>query len=85
MAGPTAGPTYWRILGDAWRAYIHRAGTYQSRVLLNVMYFVFLGPGALAARIFGSGLLDLNQRARPSYWTERAPTNATLEDLRRQF
>ena len=48
------------LLWDAWKAYAHRAAGYQTRVLLVVVYWVVLGPGALIGRLFSSRLLDLN-------------------------
>jgi len=80
-----AAPSYRRVLWEAWTAYAHRAGVYQSRVFLNAVYFVVFGPCALAARLLGVRLLDLDTRPRSSHWSERRPTNSTLDDLERQF
>ena len=73
------------LVWDAWKAYAHRAAVYQTQALLNVAYFLALGPSALGARLFGARLLDLDRRPRPSYWRQRKPANASLEDLERQF
>jgi hypothetical protein len=80
-----AAASYGRVLWLAWTAYSRRAGVYQSRVFLNVVYFVVFGPCALAARLSGVKLLDFDTRPRSSYWSERRSTNTTLDDLKRQF
>jgi hypothetical protein len=73
------------LFWEAWKAYAHRAGGYQSRVLLTVVYWVVLGPGALVARLFSARLLDLNPTPGESSWLVREPGGATLDALRRQF
>ena len=73
------------LFWDAWKAYAHRAGGYQTRVLLAVVYWVVLGPGALTGRLFSARLLDTSARPGQSSWLAREPTEPTLEALRRQF
>ena len=71
-------------LFEAWKAYAHRAGTYQTRVLLTLVYALVLGPAALVARAFGTRLLDL-QTGSASTWISRPDQEKTLAALRRQF
>ena len=68
---------------EVWTAYAHRAASYQTRVLLTLVYLVVLGP----ARVFaGSKLLDLEPPpTRKSTWLQRADQEKTLTSLRRQF
>jgi hypothetical protein len=77
--------SYPQLLWAAWRDYARRAGRYQTLVWLNVLYFAILGPSALAARLFGAQLLDLDRRPRPSYWIARPPLDAQPPALERQF
>jgi hypothetical protein len=74
-----------RFLWQGWNAYVQRAAAYQSRALLNVLYFGVFGPTVVLARVFGVKLLDLDARPRTSYWVERQPTGKTLVDLTRHF
>ena len=74
-----------RVIWDAWKAYTHRAGEYQAQVLLSLVYYLVLGPSVLVARLFGTKLLDLDPRPRPSYWIERKPLDNSLASLERQF
>ena len=71
------------LVWEAWKAYAHRAASYQTRALLTVVYALVLGPGAAVARLFGARLLDT--AGGPSSWIARGPQDTTLEGLRRQF
>jgi len=75
-----------RWILDVWTAYAHRAGSYQTRVLLTVVYLLVLGPAALIARLFGARLMDLRAGSTTT-WLERANASEdkTLGALRRQF
>jgi hypothetical protein len=73
------------LVWKAWTAYLHRAGAYQSLVLLNVVYAVVFGPSVVVARLLRARLLDLDNGARSSFWMARQPTRKTLVELRRQF
>ncbi|GAC1322045.1 MAG: hypothetical protein NVSMB2_19220 [Chloroflexota bacterium] len=70
-----------RIVWDAWRAYARRAGQYQKRVWLTVVYVVILGPVALAARLGWIQLMDFEGRG----WIVRPPLDNSMDALRRQF
>ncbi|HEX8966295.1 MAG TPA: hypothetical protein VF937_00340 [Chloroflexota bacterium] len=69
---------------QAWKAYAHRAASYQTRALLTVVYALVLGPAALIGRAFGARLLDTESGPR-STWLVRATQDTTLGGLRRQF
>jgi len=85
--GPAAGPqlNFARLLWEAWKAYSHRAASYQGNLLLSIIYFVILGPCITLARLFGARLLDLSTRSRTSHWIARRPTEKTLAGMERQF
>jgi hypothetical protein len=72
-----------RWIADVWTAYAHRAASYQTRVLLTLVYLVVLGPAALIGRRFGARLLDTSDTG--STWIERPGPEKTLAGLRRQF
>ncbi len=70
----------------AWRPYSGRTAEYQSELLLTLVYYVLLGPSALAARLFGARLLDLRgDTKRWSGWIRREPLPKTISWLERQF
>jgi hypothetical protein len=69
---------------EVWKAYAHRAGSYQTRVLLTVVYVIVLGPAAMIAHLFGAQLMDLSATGG-STWLERPAADKSLAALRRQF
>jgi hypothetical protein len=71
-------------LVEVWKGYAHRAGGYQTRVLLTLVYLVVLGPAAFLARILGAHLMDLSPTGG-STWLERPDSDKSLAALRRQF
>jgi hypothetical protein len=73
------------VLWDAWKAYAHRAGSYQTRVLLSIVYLVVLGPAALVTRALGTRLLDLRNEPGLSTWIARGAQERSLEAMRRQW
>jgi hypothetical protein len=69
---------------EVWKAYAHRSASYQTGVLLTLVYFVILGPFATLGRVFGAKLMDLSPHGG-STWLERPNDDKTLIGLRRQF
>ncbi len=84
-ANGSQGPGYLRVLWDAWQSYAHRAGGYQSQVLLSLVYFLVLGPSAYANRLAGNHLLDLRTDTRTSFWLVRRVTDKSLASMEREF
>ena len=73
------------LFWEAWKVVAHRAGGYQSRVVLGVVYLLVLGPAAVVARLGGNRLMDMDSRPGAGSWQVRGPQDATVEALRRQF
>jgi hypothetical protein len=71
------------LLWRAWRAYAKRAGQYQTRLLLALVYVVVVGPMALAARLAGTKLLDIDHQT--GGWLKRPSPDCSLDGMRRQF
>ncbi|HEY2595565.1 MAG TPA: hypothetical protein VGK33_16860 [Chloroflexota bacterium] len=71
-------------LVEVWKAYAHRAGAYQTRVLLTLVYLIVLGPAAFVGRLFGAHLMDLSATGG-STWLERPAADKSLAAQRRQF
>ena len=68
---------------QAWKQFAHWLGEKQATVVYTVLYFLVIGPIALARRI-AADPLQLRARRRPSFWLPRAPMPATLDEARRQ-
>ena len=73
-----------RWIVEVWTAYAHRAASYQTHVLLTLVYVLVLGPAAFIGRILGARLLDL-AGGESSTWIERPSADKSLAALRRQF
>jgi hypothetical protein len=69
---------------EVWKAYAHRAGGYQTRVLLTLVYWIVLGPAAFIARLFGAHLMDVSSTGGTT-WVTRPASEKSLSALRRQF
>ena len=72
-----------RRLWARWMVIAHKIGTFQSRVLLNVFYFLILLPFGLGVKLFADPL-HLKRR-RGSHWIGKAAGTASWEHARRQF
>jgi len=72
-------PVVLRALGAALTRLAHAIGNFQARVVLTVVYFVLLGPFALAARRASA------RAATSTLWRDRSDPVPTLERARRQF
>jgi hypothetical protein len=75
-------PALWRAW-QAWKRAAHWLGEKQAIVVYTVLYFVVIGPVAIARRLFADPL-QLRARRRPSFWLPRAAMPATLDEARRQ-
>jgi hypothetical protein len=73
-----------RRLWERWKAIAHIIGTFQSRVLLTVFYFLILAPFGLGVRLFGDRLRL--RRQHHSHWLgKERQTTTSWEQARRQF
>ena len=66
-----------------WKRFALWLGDKQATLIYTVLYFVMIGPVALARRAFTDPLL-VRARHRDTFWRPRRPTPATLVEARRQ-
>jgi Ca2+/Na+ antiporter len=71
-------------LWQRWGNFSYRMGSFQSRIILSLFYFVFVTPFALAVKIF-SDPLNIKHQTTKSHWLTKKEINADLEQSRRQF
>jgi hypothetical protein len=64
-----------------WKKIAHRVGTFQGRVILSVVYYVFVWPFGFGMRLFSD---SLRTKKRPATWLEYSPEAADLKHARRQ-
>jgi len=73
-----------RGLWARWKGFSRRMGSFQSRVLLSLLFFLVAAPFALGVKIFGDPL-QIKFRPGASYWLTRKEAPADVEEYRRQF
>jgi hypothetical protein len=73
-----------RLIAKAWLRLATALGAVNSRILLGAIFYLFLTPIALLARLFHRDFLHLDRRAGAdrSYWQPRDRAY-TAEDIRK--
>jgi hypothetical protein len=59
-----------RLIAVGWLKFSYLVGTFNSRVLLTIFFYVFLTPLAVLRRLLGQRLLQLEKREEGSYWKD---------------
>lgn len=76
-----------RKLQSAWRTLERRSkklADLQARLLLTVLYYVFVAPTGLAARLSDDALRLHRPRRTATYWLPKTASDHTLGQARRQ-
>ena len=68
----------------SWENFSKRMGSFQSRIILSLFYFIFVTPFALGVRIF-SDPLNIKHHSSKSHWLSKKEIKYDLEQYRRQF
>jgi hypothetical protein len=74
----------WNLLKRAWaawKAFGHKVGNFQARVLLTIFYGVLMLPFGLAARLFSD---PLRIKKRPDAWLDHADEAYDMEWAHKQ-
>ncbi len=75
-----------RDLWNRWLVLAQKIGKFQSRIVLTVVYFVFVLPFGLGVRLFADPLQIRRGSSRPqSDWRARQPSDVDLDASYRQF
>jgi hypothetical protein len=77
--------TFWKTLLGYWLRFAGMLGKANAIVLLTIVYFLIIGPGALVLKLLRRDLLDRRAEARESYWYDKDPVDAGLEQSKHQF
>jgi hypothetical protein len=72
-----------RRLWERWKEIAHKIGTFQSRILLTIFYFLILLPFGMGVKLL-SDPLHLKRR-QGSHWIGKATGSSNWEYARRQF
>jgi hypothetical protein len=68
----------------ALRAFLFKAGTFQSQIFLGLVFLIIIGPAGLAVRAF-SDPLRIKKRGRDTHWVRRPEAPADLEASRKMY
>jgi hypothetical protein len=68
---------------DRWKIIAHKIGVFQSRLLLNIFYFLIVLPFGLGVRIF-TDTLQIKRRSG-SHWISKVAGANNWEQAKRQF
>ncbi len=71
-------------LWQSWKNFSKRMGSFQSRIMFSLFYFIFVTPFALGVRIF-SDPLNIKHHSSKSHWLSKKEIKYDLEQYRRQF
>lgn len=77
--------TLWRIAYEYWMKFARALGKVNALVLLTLVYFVFIGPGAIVLKILRRDLLNRKAEPGSTYWYSKEQEETTLERSKRQF
>lgn len=73
-----------RILTSQWRILAQRVGTFQSRMLLSLFYFLIIPPFAAIIKVFSDPFRS-KDRLATQWHPKQAPQQDPLQAARRQF
>ena len=71
-------------LWQSWKDFSRRMGSFQSRILLSLVFFIFVSPFALAVKMF-SDPLKIKHQSNKSHWHPKKEIKTDLEQSRKQF
>lgn len=72
-----------RRIWERWKVIAHKIGIFQSRLLLNVFYFVIVLPFGIGVRLFSDPLHIKHKHG--SNWTRKIVESSIVERAKRQF
>ncbi len=79
-------PGILRPVQKVWMAGADALGSFNTRVLLGLVYFLAMTPiGLVMRRVVGRDPLDRRLRDRPSYWIERKRDTDPSGSMERRF
>lgn len=68
-----------------WKKFAHGLALVQTRIIMTVFYFFFLGIVSLLARLLRANLLDTSFPSSAGAWEQRERGAPDMGSCRRQF
>jgi hypothetical protein len=83
MGAPAGSLAFPRAAWTRWKKIARAVGVVQTRILMMCLYFIFVLPVGVVARLSGDPLRL--KRRNGSNWTPHQDEEASIESARRQF
>jgi hypothetical protein len=77
--------SFWNILVRKWLSFAKVLGKANALILLTIVYFIAIGPGALILKLLRKDLLDRRMDDRSSYWNDKDLVVQDIEHGKHQF
>ena len=77
-------PPQKKNIWSIWKDFSMRMGSFQSRIVLSLFFFIITAPFSLITKIFADPL-KLKEKKIGSLWVSKQETSADLEEFKRQF
>lgn len=77
--------TIWRLISSLAGGALRAIGKVQTFLILTLIYFAFIGPIALLARLFGSDFLQRRIGDKPTFWSQKPDVPSSLEESQNPF
>ena len=71
-------------LWQSWKNFSNRMGSFQSRIMLSLFFFIIVSPFALAVKML-SDPLKIKYQSSKSHWLPKKEIHTDLEQFKRQF
>lgn len=71
-------------LWTKWKEFSQKMGSFQSKIILSLFFFIFITPFALGVKLF-SDPLRIKQSSTPTYWVPKKTAKNNMEEYRKQF
>lgn len=71
-------------LWQGWKNFSRRMGSFQTRIMLSLFFFLFVTPFGLAVKVL-SDPLRIKRKRSGSYWLLKKERNLDLEEFKKQF
>ena len=68
-----------------WMAFSSALGYVNSRILLSLVYYLFISPVGAVARLLGHDPLDRRRARQASYWIPRTKPRQSRQDFEKSF
>jgi hypothetical protein len=81
---PKTPANVFKKIWQSWNDFSKRMGSFQSRILLSLFFFILVSPYAIAVKVF-SDPLNIKYQSRTSWWIPKKEIKNELEQYRRQF